>query len=275
MAIAAFAIVGAIVFNWAPGGTRGQTILSWVAFTPHPVRALLYKPWTFVTSGILSFPEGISHAFFSLVGLYFLGCDIEKRWGGARFLRFCAISVVFGNLFVLGVDSLPIYMDLAADPKAHVIFHPPWVLGPTAAITALAMAWAKENSTRQIRLFFVLPVSGRTLYWFTIGAAVLSPLFLSGAPEGMAAMFGGITAGLLFSGTPSPARSAWLRLKLVFVRRGKHSMTVESITGAESTGRPRAPTKRSKGGPPLRIVQGGLEEDLKNRKPPKDKRYLN
>ena len=38
---------------------------------------------------------------------------------------------------------------------------------------------------------------------------------------------------------------------------------------------PRAPKRSSKGGPPLRVVQGGLDDDLKNRKPPKDKRYLN
>jgi hypothetical protein len=77
----------------------------------------------------------------------------------------------------------------------------------------------------------------------------------------------------MYGGTPSPMRSVWLRVKLALLRRKGHTLTVESITGGGE--RPRAPKRSSKSGPPLRIVQGGLDEDLKNRKPPKDKRYLN
>lgn len=50
-------------------------------------------------------------------------------------------------------------------------------------------------------------------------------------------------------------------------------LTIDAVTG-EISERPRAAARR-KGGPPLRVVQGGLDDDLKNRKPPKDKRYLN
>jgi membrane associated rhomboid family serine protease len=272
--VAVSAILGAVVYNWAPGGTPGRVLLGGVNFQPHPVGALLWKPWTFVTSGILSWPEGISHALFSLFGLYILGVDLEKRWGGARFLRFLAISVVLGNVAVLLVDLLPIARDVASAPKAHLIFHPPFALGPAAAITACAIAWSSENANRQVRLFFVLPVSGRALYWVTIAFAVLSPLFLNGAPEGVAAPFGGILAGFLFGATLSPVRSLWLRMRLSSRRRSGTALPVESITGTPERGR--AAKRSTKGaGPPLRVVQGGLDEDLKNRKPPKDKRFLN
>jgi membrane associated rhomboid family serine protease len=259
-AVAVFAITGAIIVNWAPGGKTGFELFQLLAFDPHkPARA-----WTFLTSGILTSPLGFSHALWSLIGLYFLTTDLEKRWGGARMLRFLAASVIMGNLTVLAVSQLPL---------SNGIFHPELAFGPMAAITATAMAWAKENSTRQIRLFFFLPISGRTLYWITIGFAVLALLFMQGAPEGAAAPFGGILAGLLFGGSPSPMRSLWLRTKLAFMRRKGHTLTVESITGTPE--RPRTAKRSKAGGPPLRIVQGGLEEDLKNRKPPKDKRYLN
>lgn len=259
--VAVAAIVGAIIVNWAPGGRTGAELFQLLAFDPaKPLRA-----WTWVTSGVLTNPQGFSHALWSLVGLYFLSTDLEKRWGGARLLRFLAASVVLGNLTVFVVSSLA--------PVGNPIFHPPLAFGPMAAITATAMAWAKENSTRQIRLFFFLPISGKTLYWITIGFAVLALLFMQGAPEGGVAPFGGILSGLLLGGTPSPARSFWLRMKLLVLRRKGHTLTVESVVGP--TGRPRATKRGSKGGPPLRVVQGGLEEDLKNRKPPKDKRYLN
>lgn len=262
VAIAFFAIAGAIVVNWAPGPPAGAALFKWVVFQPREFLKHPWMVWTLLTSGIFTNPEGLSHALWSLVGLYFLTNDLEKKWGGARLLRFLAVSVVMGNLAVLAVDL--------ALPASLTFFHPPLVLGPLAAITATAMAWAKENATRQIRLFFFLPISGKTLYWVTIGGAVLALLFMQGTPEGAASLFGGILAGILFGGTPSVVRSAWLRVKLAFMRRQGHALTVESVTGSD---RPRAPKR--KGGPPLRVVQGGLEDDLKNRKPPKDKRYLN
>jgi membrane associated rhomboid family serine protease len=261
-AIAVFAILGAVVVNWAPGGRTGAELFELLAFDP----ARPQRVWSWVTSGVLTSPQGISHALWSLVGLYFLSTDLEKRWGGGRLLRFLAFSVLLGNVFVLAVSLIPLKSS---------IFHPPLAFGPMAAITATAMAWSKENAHRQIRLFFFLPISGKTLFWITIGFAVLALLFMQGAPEGAVAPFGGIVAGMLLGGTPSPLRSVWLRLRLASMRRKGPGLTVESFTGVPD--RPRAAKRSAKGGPPLRIVQGGAagEDDLKNRKPPKDKRYLN
>jgi len=265
--VAVVAIAGAVIVNWAPGGRTGRAIFDALTFDPHKPERL----WTFVTSGILTSPIGFSHALWSLVGLYFLTTDLEKRWGGARMLRFLALGVVFGNLLVLAVSKLPI------STLSNGIFQPSHVFGPLAAITATSMAWAKENPRGQIRLMFFLPISGRTLYWLTIGFAILALLFMHGSPEGAVAPFGGILAGMAFGGTPSPARSLWLRIKLALLRRRGHTLTVESITSPDRPVGRSSAAKRSaaKGGPPLRIVQGGLDDDLKNRKPPKDKRYLN
>lgn len=261
--IAGFALLGAIVVNWAPGGAQGAELFRWLAFTPSP-RVLATRPWTIVTSGLLTYPEGISHALWSLVGLYFLTTDLEKRWGGARLVRFLVASVFVGNLAVLAASFVPLQNQL---------FHPPLVVGPLAAITATAIAWSKDNAHRQIRFLFFLPMSGRTLYWLTIGLAFLALVFAQGAPEGAVAPLGGVVAGLLFGGTPSPARSLWLRIKLGLLRRRGGRVTVESVL--EPPSRPRPAKRSSKGGPPLRVVPGGLEDELKNRKPPKDKRYLN
>lgn len=258
IAVAAVAVIGAVVVNWAPGGKTGRDLFHFFEFDPQRPERL----WTWVTSGVLTNHVGFSHAIWSLVGLYFLTTDLEKRWGGARLLRFLASAVVMGNLVVLAVSFLPLKSE---------IFHPAAAFGPMAAIFATSMAWAKDNPTGQIRLFFFVPVSGRILAWITVGFAVLAMVFMQGAPEGAAAPFGGILAGLLLGGTPSPARSAWLRLKLALLRRRGHALTVDAITGEITDRRP----PRRKGGPPLRIVQGGLDDDLKGRKPPKDKRYLN
>lgn len=267
--IAVLAVMGAVVVHWAPGGPTGEALFTWLAFEPTELLRGERFPrfWTLLTSGLLTAPDGIGHAIWSLVGLYFLTTDLERRWGGAKLLRFLALSVLIGNLAVLGGSLLPI---------GKGVFHPPIVVGPLAAITATAIAWSKENAHRQIRFMLFVPMSGRTLYWITIGAAVLSIVFLQGAPEGAFAPLGGVAAGLLFSGTPSPMRAIWLRIRLGSMRR-RGGITVQDLLGdMDSPGsRPRPTAKRSGKVPPLRIVQGGLEEDLKNRKPPKDKRYLN
>ncbi|MBX3208074.1 MAG: rhomboid family intramembrane serine protease [Labilithrix sp.] len=259
--IAAFALAGAVIVNWAPGGERGVELFRWLAF--EPARPLA-RPWTILSSGLLTSPEGISHALWSLLGLYFLTPDLEKRWGGARLVRFLATAVVLGNLMVLaGSYVLP----------DRSVFHPGLTFGPMAAITAAVIAWSKENAQRQIRFMFFLPMSGKTLYWLTIGFAFISLVFLQGAHEGGLAPIGGILTGILFAGSPSPVRALWLRLRLGSLQKRRGGITVEELLGDEPPSRPRP--KRGGKAPPLRVVQGGLEEDLKNRKPPKDKRYLN
>jgi membrane associated rhomboid family serine protease len=264
--IGAFAIAGAIVFNWAPGGAEGAELFRWLAFQPE---RWFERPWTILTSGLLTSPDGISHALWSLVGLYFLTPDLEKRWGGGRLLRFFAYAIVIGNLAVFAGTFVPIGKD---------VFHPRLALGPVAAITALVIAWSKENAHRQIRFMFFLPMTGKTLYWLTIGMAVLALVFVQGTPEGALAPLGGVVAGVLFGGSPSPLRALWLRIRLGSMRRrgGGGGITVEQLLNEDVAARPRpAAPKRTGKAPPLRIVPGGLEEDLKNRKPPKDKRYLN
>ena len=204
--IAIFAVVGAIIVNWAPGGARGLAIYSWLAFKPSEHATLHQRPWALLTSGFLTSPEGISHALWSLFGLYFLTPTLEKRWGGGRLLRFLALSVVFGNLAVLAGTFFPFLPP---------VFHPvPFVIGPFAAVIATTIAWAKENAHGQIRFMFVFPMSGRMLYWITIGGAVLAIVFLQNTPEGALALLGGVATGVLFSGSPSPMRALWLRLRL-------------------------------------------------------------
>lgn len=262
--LGALALAGAIVVHWVPGGANGAEIYSTLALEPQQfLRGGFPRFWTLLTSGLLTDPTGISHALWSLIGLYFLTTDLEKRWGTGRLLRFLALSVLLGNLAVLAGNLIP---------GGPAVFHPQIVMGPLAAITATAIAWSKENAHRQVRFMFFLPMSGKTLYWATIGLAILSIVFLQGSPEGALAPIGGIVSGVLFSGSPSPVRALWLRLRLGSMRRQAGGLTVEQFLDEAS---PRAHTKRGRKAPPLRVVQGGLEDDLKNRKPPKDKRYLN
>jgi membrane associated rhomboid family serine protease len=255
-AMAVLGVLTAFLTTWVPGGSK---VFLWLGCK---LDEAFRQPWRLITSGLLTDPTHFMHLVFSLVGLYFLGTSLEQRWGGARLLRFLAIAVVFGNLTTLAVDAL-------APDDGQARFHPELVFGPSAAITAIAVAWSREFSESTVNLFFFLPVRGRILFWVTIGFCVLDLIFPGNLPEGVVAPFGGVIAGLAFGGTPSLARKTWLHLRLALLRRRSSSVRVEDILSPKPKRRPRP------GSPPLRVVSGGLEEVLKKRTPPKDKRYLN
>ena len=254
--MAVIGIVNAFLVTWVPGGGR---VFLWLGFR---LGEVFRQPWGILTSGLLTDPTQWMHLVFSLVGLYFLAPSLESRWGSGRLLRFLGIAVVFGNLTTLAVD-------LVAPDAGQARFHPELVFGPSAMIAAIAVAWSREFAQSTVNLFFFLPVRGRILFWVTVGFCVLDLIFPASLPEGVVAPFGGVIAGLVFGGSPSLARKAWLHTRLALLRRSSSSVRVEDVLSPKPKRRQRA------GAPPLRVVSGGLEEVLKQRTPPKDKRYLN
>jgi membrane associated rhomboid family serine protease len=257
IAVLALGLYNAFAGAWLP---RGFDLFGLLACDLDKVRQ--GQVWRVLTSAFLTSPEQFGHLIFTLLGLYFLAPDLERRWGAGRFLRFLAYAVTFGVLVVLGVDRLT---PVDAQPR----FHPGVVYGASAAIAAIAVAWAKENADQTVQLFFVVPLRGKWLFWITIGFAVLDLVYPTALPEGVVAPLGGVAAGIIFGGTPSPARSLFLRLKLFFLRRRAHSLSTSDVLASKPPRRPRP------GAPPLRVVPGGLEDALRKRNPPKDKRYLN
>ena len=257
VAMTALGVFTAFLGTWV--GPSGALVFDALGYQPGHT---LTRPWGLITSGLLTSPEHWSHLAFSLLGLYFLGAPLEAKWGSWRFARFLAFAVIVGNLTVLALS-----MVIPADAQPR--FHPAFVFGPTAAITAIAVAWSREYAQSTVNLFFFFPVRGRVLFWITIGFCVLDLIYPALLPEGVVAPFGGVIAGLLFGGTPSLARTGWLHLRLALLRRRSSSLAVDDVLSPKPKRRPRA------GAPPLRVVPGGLEEVLKKRTPPKDKRYLN
>jgi membrane associated rhomboid family serine protease len=254
--IAALGIFSAFAATWAPGVERVFAALVCV------LDVAFKEPWRLVTSGLLTSRTEWSHLLFSLAGIYFLGAPLEKRWGAFRFVRFFVIAIVLGNLATIGVAAI-------VPPDAQSRFHPDVVFGPTAAIAAIAVAWSREYRESTVNLFFVVPVRATTLLWVTIGFCALDLVYATAIPEGVVAPFGGIVAGLLFGGSPSLLRTLWLRTRLFFMRRRSPGLRVDDLLN------PQRPRRARPGAPPLRVVGGGVDEMLKKRTPPRDKRYLN
>jgi len=258
LVVAALGIAGAISFSYVPGG---QSVFLGLVCTTDTV--LGGQVWRLLTAGLLTQPQQLGHLVFTLMMLYFLSPDLERRWGTGRFLRFVAISLVSGFMLSIALDQL-----MPADAR---VLHPPVMYGAGAAISAIAVAWSKLNAHQTVRLFFLIPVTGRQFFWVTIGFCVLGVIYPSGVPEGVMSPFGGVAVGLLLGGTPSVLRQVYLRIKLALLRRraGAPPIPLSPPPGKSKGTSPR------RGAPLLRVVQGGADEELRKRRPPKDKRYLN
>jgi membrane associated rhomboid family serine protease len=252
IALAVLGIGGALL-HWTPWG---EGIFQALAFIPDRFLHRPYEVWRLVTSGLLT--GSFSTLLFTGVGLYFLSPDLERRWGSQRFAGFLAASVALGNLLVLLVGLTHL---------ESPIFHPAVVLGPTAAITAIAVAWAQSNPELEVRLFFFLPVKGKYLFWASIAWCVIPLIYGEQTSDGVAAPFGGVIVGMALGGAPTILRRTYLELKLAILKR-------RAGGGARAAGR--TSVRRARGsGPSLRVLPGGLEEELRKREPPNDKRYLN
>lgn len=256
--MAVCAVTHAVLWNWASPAS-GLAIDD--VFGLHPRTAYL-QPWALLTSSLVTRHDTYGHAFYALLGLYFVAPALETKWGGWRLVRFLLASVFLGNVVVLLAALNPIRPLMPALGFAH---------GPMAAVTAAWVAWAREHKDQQIRFMLVFPMSGKMLLWLSIGMAGLYVLFAEKVPEGAVAPVGAVVAGLVLSGNPSPLRALWLRFRLKRLQK-KSGMDVESLAGDLMKQKPKA---RRPGAPALRVVPGGLEDELKKRKAPKDKRYLN
>lgn len=248
-----FGILEAILVNYA--GAAGF----FANFICVPDKVLHGEIWRLVTAGVLTSPEALGPLLFTLMGLYFLSPDLERRWGSGRFVRFLLLSVAAGFSLSIVLDKLV--------PPGIAAFHPGGMFGAQAAIAAVAIAWSKMNADMQVRLFFFLPVTGKQLFWLTIGFCVLGVIFPGGSPAGVFSPFGGVLVGVLLGGTPSVLRSLYLQMKLALLRRGSGNVAIQPLL--------KPPPRRRGSGPSLRVVSGGLEDELKKRRPPKDKRFLN
>jgi membrane associated rhomboid family serine protease len=250
-------VFNALLATWIPHGAQ-----VFLALACDFDKLRHWQLWRVLTSGLLTSHANFGHLLFTLAGLYFLAPDLERRWGPGRFLRFFAYAVIAGNGIVMLVSAL-------TPPDGQERFHPEVAFGASSAIAAIAVAWARDNANRTVNVFFVLPVRGSWLVWVTIGFCVLDLVYPNGLPEGVVAPFGGVVVGLLLGGSPSLARALWLHARLALLRRRAAGLTVEEVLSAKPKRRPRP------GGAPLRVLPGGLDDVLKKRTPPKDKRYLN
>ena len=211
--------------------------------------------WRIFTAPLLHLPSGagsVGHLLFNVMGLYFLGTTLEERWGWKRFLAFIYGSAVFAAVaqaLICGFVPVPALQQ-------------PSFFGALAMVDAVCVAWALSYKNSQVRLFFVLPVSGIGLLLFTLFINIMYILGSDAHHDGLITPLAGMLAGYLFGDT-SPLRIWYLQ------RRFKKLQSESAVLrGARLAG----------AGPRLRAIEGGLSGSRSSddkAKSPTDKRHLN
>ncbi len=128
-----------------------------------PRRVLGGELWRLLTWVFLE-TSPLNLAFAALV-LWWLGRDLAAAWGERRFLAvYLGLAGASAGLTLVLALLLPLYL-----PSVYV--------GSWTVITALTVAWGLLHPDRQILLYMVLPINGRTLVWITVGGTLLYALF--------------------------------------------------------------------------------------------------
>ena len=120
--------------------------------TPNSIRFLAMNP-VFVVEGnfwwqpftYMFAHASISHLFFNMLGLFFFGTQVERRWGSNEFLLYYLLT---GTL--AGVFSLAFYI-LTGNMMV-------FLLGASGAVFAVLLAFATLFPTAMIYLFGVIPI---------------------------------------------------------------------------------------------------------------------
>ncbi len=227
----------AIALNWA-----GASEDLFFALCGNTDRIIHGEVWRLFTAPWLHQPVGtIGHVLGALLGLYFLSPTLESRWGSARFAWFLLFSSVFAYGTQL-VAELVLPRSLALRVAAENGF---WY-GAMPLVEAIVMAWALNARGQVVRLFFILPVTPNMLVLVSVAFSLMYVVIAAQGSTGLISPFGGLLAGWLFGGTPSPLRRLYLKLRLA-----------QLDAEARREGQAR---KRRVHGSGLRVISGGKSE---------------
>ena len=140
-------------------------------------RFAIVRPWTIVTYMFLH--GSITHILFNMLGLYFFGPRVEQRLGSDRFVVLYFVSGITGALL-------------------SMLLTPAQLIGASAGIFGVVLAFARFWPTDKIYIWGVLPLEARWLVIITIVLAIYSGM--NGSTGGVAdfAHLGGYVGAYLY-----------------------------------------------------------------------------
>jgi membrane associated rhomboid family serine protease len=195
----------------------------WFAFQP---ARIFIRPWGVFTYMFIH--GGLWHVAMNMLMLFFFGSPLESRWGGSEFLKF---------YFICGLGGVAL----------SYLFLPAAVIGASAAVYGVMLAYAMNWPEARIYVFGIFPVAAKWLVAFMFMLSLLSAVDGSGGGVAHLAHLGGLVTGFLylksdwrFSERFSRARNAGRRRRMAIVPGADGQQA-----GAESARRPKQDQPRA------------------------------
>lgn len=171
--------IGELFIVGIGGPEAWDVTLTLLALNPILVFKSLFL-WQLVTYMFLHSPDSIFHILFNMLVLWMFGCEIERLWGGRRFLRYYLICGVGAGV-----------------ANCAFAFMQPQTIGASGAIFGLIVAYGMLFPDRTILFWGIFPMSARQFALLLSAIELVSLGALS--PNGIArfAHLGGALTGYI------------------------------------------------------------------------------
>jgi len=165
------------------GPVLGRVDLSvWFGIVPAlTIQGYVWQPFTYM---FLHSPVQVSHLLLNLLILWMVGGDLERHWGGRRYLIYYLVCGVGAGVFV----TVAGYLARASVPT----------IGASGAIYGLLLAYGIIFSERMILFMLIFPMRARTLSWVLFAIAFVSAWGQSASNVSHIAHLGGMVVGYLY-----------------------------------------------------------------------------
>jgi len=107
--------------------------------------------WELVTYMFLH--AGVFHILFNMLALWMFGTDLERRWGGQRFLKFYFVTGIGAGILTVLFSLLP--FGFAAQLRYATI------IGASGAVYGLLLAYALYYPDRPIYMYLLFPIPAK------------------------------------------------------------------------------------------------------------------
>ena len=151
-----------------------------------PVAVVRGAVWQLATYEFLhALPRvSISHILFNLLTMWMIGGDLERHWGGRKYLTYWLVCGIGAGVCVALAGGF-------RDVRIPTI-------GASGAIYGLLLAYGTIFGERVFLFMMLFPLKARTVAWILFGIAFISSLSPGTDPVSHVAHLGGMVVGWLY-----------------------------------------------------------------------------
>lgn len=177
--IACGVVWGTQVLLWLFGTIDLSPILGLV-----PVAVIQGWIWQLVTYNFLHSPVVYSHILFNLLMMWMIGSELERHWGGRKYLTYWLVCGIGAGACVTLAGAF------------RGVTTP--TIGASGAIYGLLLAYGTIFAERRILFMLLFPIKARTMAWILFAIAFVSSLAPQTDRVSHVAHLGGMVVGWLY-----------------------------------------------------------------------------